>query len=234
MPEPAPAPVPETTTPGEFVEANDLSDFDLSTVPERIGYLHDLGLDYGWGPSSVAQYVIEHIHIWGGMPWWASIIGAGLLIRVLLLKPMLDASDIAAKMHNAKPLITPLREEMMRAMQQGDQLAVQQKRAEISRLHAAHGITAWKSFVPMLQVPFGYGIFRAVGGMTNLPVPGLLNETLLWINDMTVADPTYILPAITSALMYLTFKVCCFPSFSSIPTANHDCRKEASPAPWIS
>ncbi|KAJ5134463.1 hypothetical protein N7526_005828 [Penicillium atrosanguineum] len=193
MPEPAPP--------------SHLSDFDLSTLPERIGYLKgDLGLDYGWGTSAFTQWIIEHIHIWGGLPWWAAIIGTGFLIRASLLPFMLGASDQGARMHNLKPVITPLREDMMRELQGGNQTVGQQKRAEMQEIHKAHGIKWWKTVLPMLQIPLGFGIFRATRGMTSLPLPGLLDESFFWIKDLTLCDPYYFLPMMTSAAMYLTFK----------------------------
>lgn len=201
------APTPETANPGALTEAGDLADLDITTLPEKIGYLKELGLDYGWGPTSIMQYVIEHIHIWSDLPWWASIVGAGLLVRLILLKPMLNASDVSARMHNAKPITNPIRQEMMRALAQNNQVETHRKRAELTQAHADAGIEMWKTFVPMLQVPFGYGIFRIVRGMTSLPVPTILNESLLWLNDMTIADPMFILPGLTSLFMYLTFKV---------------------------
>lgn len=202
-----PASNPETTDSGALTEAGDLADIDIASIPEKIGYLKELGLDYGWGPTSVMQYIIEHIHIWGDMPWWASIVGAGLLVRLLLLKPMLDASDVSAKLHNVKPITNPLRQEMMRAVSENNQVEIHRKRAELNQAHLDAGVKMWKTFVPMLQIPFGYGIFRIVRGMTSLPVPTILDESLLWLNDMTIADPMFILPGLTSLFMYLTFKV---------------------------
>lgn len=205
------APTPETTDPGALTEASDLADFEIASIPEKIGYLKELGLDYGWGPTSIMQYVIEHIHIWGGMPWWASIVGAGLLVRFLLLKPMLQASDQSARMHNVKPVTNPIRQEMLRAVRENNQVEVHRRRAELTQAHVDAGVKMWKTFVPMLQIPFGYGIFRIVRGMTSLPVPTILDESVLWLNDPTIADPMFILPALTSLFMYLTFKVCWLP-----------------------
>lgn len=37
---------------------------DASPIPEQIGYLKDLGLDYGWGPTSFVQWLIENIHVY--------------------------------------------------------------------------------------------------------------------------------------------------------------------------
>jgi len=230
MPEPAPSPVPETTSPSEVAEATDLSDLDLSAIPEKLGYLKDLGLDYGWGTSSISQWFIEHIHIWGDLPWWASIVGTGLLLRTVLLPAMFAASDVSARVHNVKPITNPLQEDSRRAMQQGDQLTFQQKRAEINEIHRQHGVKMWKNAVPMLQVPFGFGIYRVTNGMASLPLPGLTEESFFWIKDLTVADPMYILPMVTAGALYLTLKVCCFPYFSPTPTSNHDNRKESNPA----
>ncbi|KAJ5689331.1 hypothetical protein N7462_003723 [Penicillium macrosclerotiorum] len=197
-----PAPSPETNAPADVSDIG----FDISQIPEKIGYLKELGLDYGWGTSSMVQYAVEHLHMWTGLPWWASIVGVGLAIRVALLKSMIDASDNGARMHNSRPLLDPLRREMMVAQKNGETAKFQMKRLEMSKLHSDYGIKPWKSFVPMLQIPFGYGVFRVVRGMTSLPVPALLDESILWLNDLTVSDPLYILPAISGACMYLTFK----------------------------
>lgn len=208
LPDNSPAPTPEATDSGALPEASDLADFDITTVPEKLGYLKELGLDFGWGPTSIVQYVVEHIHIWGDLPWWASIVGVGLLIRLALIKPMIAASDNASRLHNLKPTSEPLRQEMTRALQEGNQIEVHRKRAQLNQLNEQAGIKVSRSFWPMIQVPFGYGVFRLVRAMTALPVPAMMNESVLWLNDLSIADPTYILPILTSTFMYLAFKVC--------------------------
>ncbi|KAJ5182936.1 hypothetical protein N7492_000552 [Penicillium capsulatum] len=187
---------------------DDLSTLDISAIPEKIGYLKSLGLDYGWGPASVMEWLIEHIHIWGGLPWWASIITLGILTRAALLKPMLDASDNGAKLHNIKHLTAPLRSEIAAAMsgESRNPMQVQMKQAELRELNKQHGIKSWKSFVPMLQIPLAFGMFRVIRGMASLPVPGLANESVMWLTDLTVADPLYVLPALTSFFLYLSLK----------------------------
>ncbi|KAJ5723682.1 hypothetical protein N7488_001717 [Penicillium malachiteum] len=192
--------------PGELPNIDDLSSIDISKIPEHIGYLKELGLDFGWGPSGFMQWTLEHIHLGLGLPWWASIISLGLLVRLALLKPSLDASNVAAQNHNLKPLMAPLREKLMQAAKVNNQMDIARARAEIKELNAQHGIKVWKSFVPMLQIPLGFGMFRTIRGMTTLPVPGLLNEQTLWLTDLTVADPYFILPAISGFCLYQTFK----------------------------
>ncbi|KAJ5948977.1 hypothetical protein N7454_002284 [Penicillium verhagenii] len=197
---------PPVETPGELPNIEDLSAIDIASIPEHIGYLKALGLDYGWGPSSMMQWTLEHIHMWTGMPWWASIIGCGILIRLALLKPMLDASNQGAKLHNLKPVLNPVRARMLKAASEKNNIEVQRLRAESKQLQKDNGIHLYKSFIPMLQAPLGFGMFRVLRGMTELPVPALLNEQVLWLNDLTVSDPYLILPIISAYCLYRTLK----------------------------
>jgi len=179
---------------------------DITTIPERIGYLKELGLDFGWGFSSTMQWLIEHTHIWTGMPWWASIVAVGLITRVAMLKPVIGASENAARMTNAKSKTDPLRQKMVAASTEGNQQEAQIVGAQLKEINDAHGIKTWKSILPMLQIPLGFGCFRVVRAMTSLPVPALATETAGWVKDLTVADPTYILPMIAAGTLCLSLR----------------------------
>lgn len=196
---------PDPIIPEHVTNNTDL--FDISQIPEGIGYLKSLGLSYGWGPTSMVQYAVEHIHVYAGIPWWASIVAFGFLTRLVLFKSAMDASDNAAKMVKAKPKTDPLTKETARLMSEGKMQEAQVVRAQSSEVYAEYGVKTWKSFVPMLQLPIGFAIFRSSRGMTDLPVPGLLNESVAWLTDLTIPDPTYIIPALCSGLLYLTMKV---------------------------
>ncbi|KAL1970832.1 hypothetical protein VTN77DRAFT_2666 [Rasamsonia byssochlamydoides] len=184
----------------------DLSPLDIEQIPENVGYLKELGLDYGWGPSSMVEWTIEHIHIWTGLPWWASIVATGLLVRLALLKPAIMASDNAAKILAIRERSNSIRERIYYHTSTGNSIEMMKARAELQDLNREHDIKAWKSFVPLLQIPFGFGCYRVVNGMSSLPVPGLAAESLGWIADLTVRDPYFLLPAATTVLMYLTVK----------------------------
>lgn len=204
---PASDPAPAQGTLEGLSDAGDLEAFDITKIPEHIGYLKELGLDFGWGPAAMIEWLIEHLHITAGLPWWASIVGAGLVVRLALLKPMLTASDQGAKIQNLKPKTEPIRHQMMQALKDSNQIEVQRKRAELSAVNKENGVNPWKNLIPMLQIPIGFGTFRVVRGMASLPVPAMLDESVLWINDLTISDPYYMLPVVTSAFMYMTLKV---------------------------
>ncbi|KAJ5165257.1 Membrane insertase OXA1/ALB3/YidC [Penicillium coprophilum] len=196
--------LPEFALDGSLKNAVNIN--DITTIPERIGYLKELGLDFGWGFTSTMQWLIEHTHIWTGLPWWASIVTVGLLTRLAMLKPVIGASENAARMNNAKPKSEPLRRKMIAATTEGNQQEAQIARAELQQINNEFGIKTWKSFIPMLQIPLGFGCFRVVRAMTSLPVPAMATETAGWIKDLTVADPTYILPMIAAGTLCLSLR----------------------------
>ncbi|RAH73733.1 membrane insertase OXA1 [Aspergillus aculeatinus CBS 121060] len=203
----APADAPTVVPTPEVVEAvPDLVEIDITTIPEKIGYLKELGLDYGWGFSSTIEWIIEHVHIYSGLPWWASIIGTGLLVRLAMVKPTLEAANATTKLNNIKHLTTPIRAKQMAASRESNMLEMNKARADMQELHTKHGIQPWKAMIPMIQIPLGFGCYRVIKGMTSLPVPALTSEHVGWLQDLTIADPLYILPAVSSFFLYFSLK----------------------------
>ncbi|OJJ95498.1 hypothetical protein ASPACDRAFT_81973 [Aspergillus aculeatus ATCC 16872] len=203
----APADAPTVVPTPEVVEAvPDLAEIDITTIPEKIGYLKELGLDYGWGFSSTIEWIIEHVHIYSGLPWWASIISTGLLVRLAMVKPTLEAANATTKLNNIKHLTTPIRAKQMAASRESNMLEMNKARADMQELHTKHGIQPWKSMIPLIQIPLGFGCYRVIKGMTSLPVPALTSEHVGWLQDLTIADPLYILPAVSSFFLYFSLK----------------------------
>lgn len=203
---PSSAPADTSATP-PATTPDDLSTVDLSSIPEHIGYLKQVGLDYGWGFTATMEWLTEHAHLSLGLPWISSIILMGFLSRAVLLWPSLRASDNQAKLGKIKHLEEPLRAEVV-ALSRTNPVEARKKSLEIKKLRESHGIDAWKGLVPLLQIPLGFGMFRLTRGMASLPVPELAKESFLWLNDLTVADPYWILPIASSAMFWWTLKVC--------------------------
>lgn len=180
----------------------------MPDIPEKIGYLHELGLDYGWGPTSLVQWVVEHIHIYSGLPWWASIVATGILTRLILAKPVIDSMETANKVRKLRAITQPITQRMLHFQKVGNTLEVAKARAELQNIHREHGVNPIKGFLPLLiQIPIGFGTFRLVRGMAALPVPGLATEQLGWLSDMSLSDPFYILPFVCAATIYFNLRV---------------------------
>lgn len=176
-------------------------------VYDHLGFLKEMGLDYGWGPTALVETLLEHVHIYLGTPWWASIGISMLIIRATLFKIYIDAADASARRTTIKHLEEPLMARIRAAQAQRDQKAYQEAMIERIALNKAAGIIWWKPLVPFLQLPIGFGTFRLMRGMASLPVPGLDTGGLMWISDLTQSDPYFVVPLATAAAYYFTFKV---------------------------
>lgn len=184
-------------------------ELNLASIPERIGYLKDVcGLDYGWGPTATLEWVLEHLHLTAGLSWTLAIPALALLSRLCVFKFVRDAADMGARLREAKPLMDPLREKMLQAARAKDNALVMQHRLHLQAVQREYGIKMSKAFLPILiQIPLQFGGFRLLRGMSALPVPAFEHENWLWTFDLTQGDPYYMLPLMTSTLLYFNLKI---------------------------
>lgn len=125
-----------------------------------------------------------------------------------MLKAYIGASDAAARLAVMSDHVAPMKKRMQAAKDAQDQQAMLSIQREIMGDYRSAGIKMHKMFLPMIQIPLGYGTFRLMHGMADLPVPGLEDGGFLWIKDLTLADPIFLLPVATSAAFWYTVKVC--------------------------
>ncbi|EPQ67752.1 hypothetical protein BGT96224_4451 [Blumeria graminis f. sp. tritici 96224] len=161
-----------------------------------------MGLDWGWGPTSVMEYAIEHLHVYMGGPWWLTITAAAILTRAALFMPYVSAADNAARLAVVSPITKPIMTKMVAAQKAGDQIAFLQYKQEQSLIHRRAGIKAWKAGIPLIQMVLGFGTFRLLNGMAKLPVPGLETGGTLWFANLAAPDPLYLLPMATAATLH--------------------------------
>ncbi|KAF2841518.1 TOM13-domain-containing protein [Patellaria atrata CBS 101060] len=197
------------------VDASPLPDMDmmnltgdnLKNIPEGIGYLKSLGLDYGWGPTSVIEWTLEHVHVLSGTPWWASIMLTTLLVRLFVFPLFVSASNNQARMQAVAPIAKPLQERMNEIRITGDMNQMFKVKAQLSTLYKDAGVSMFGVFrAPLVQGVLGFGTFRLCRGMANLPVPGLETGGLLWLTDLTRPDPYFLIPVLTSLVFHYLLK----------------------------
>ncbi|OAX77886.1 hypothetical protein ACJ72_07809 [Emergomyces africanus] len=191
----------------DSLSAIDLASVDISQIPEKLGYLKAIGLDYGWGPSRLIETILESLHIYGGLPWWGAAISTAVLLRVAVLKFAMDASDTSAKVASVKHLTQPLQEQVQRCYRENDTVGMQRAQQERKIINETHNIKLMKLAFPLVQLPLSFGAFRVLRGMSALPVPGLDSESFLWLYNVTLHDPYFILPVTTGIVMHYTFKL---------------------------
>ncbi|KIW39015.1 uncharacterized protein PV06_08832 [Exophiala oligosperma] len=192
---------PHGTTPSPEVAA-DVP--DLSSIPEDIGYLKTVcGLDFGWGPTSTLEFCLEHLHITAGLTWTASIIALAFLIRGMIFFPAVGAADQGSRLKLVQPAATELREKVQEGLRNNNRQAAMEAQQQIREIYKEAGVSMRKAFLPViLQMPLQFCAFRLLRDAAAVPVPAFESEQFLWITDLSVADPMYLLPLGTAAMTY--------------------------------
>ncbi|CUS07822.1 unnamed protein product [Tuber aestivum] len=169
---------------------------------EHIGFLKEFGLDYGHGFTTLVQSLIEHVHVYTGVPWFGTIILSVGVLRLLQFPFYLKMSDTAAKMKELNPFVIPITKKMQDAQMAGDKLGMLEARAELTQAYSRSGVKRLWLFFPISQIPVFYGFYKNLHGMSDIPIPGLTEGGFSWFTDLSVADPFYLLPMATSAALF--------------------------------
>ncbi|KJZ74514.1 hypothetical protein HIM_06110 [Hirsutella minnesotensis 3608] len=205
-----PAPPTEPAVPASEVDLSSISELvsaeEILKMPEELGFLSAIGLDFGWGPSTVMQWVLEHVHVWTGLGWGGSIVVTSLLIRVALLYPQLRSLQFAAI--NQEMQKDPRSLEAKKLLQQAyagtseERMMRRQQYSVINKaLRERYNVSSFDVLWGLLPIPFTFGLFRVLRNMTYIPVPSLETAGFLWFEDLVATDPYYILPVLSTAAM---------------------------------
>ena len=181
--------------------------FDPDGVPYR----------FVLGVATRAADAIAAVHDAAALPWWATIVAVGGLIRFALLPINIASLRNAARMADAKGDIVALRRAYARvsAAAAGARPSLTERIALMTTLQqgvraALHKVNCypWRSLAaPLVQVPF---VFAAVLGARHSVLLGdesFEKGGILWFTDLTAPDPFYILPMASIALAYASLEV---------------------------
>ncbi|KAF2826841.1 mitochondrial export translocase Oxa1 [Ophiobolus disseminans] len=182
-------------------------EIDPTALIDHAGQLKELGLDYGWGMTTVFERTMEQIYLNSGFGWAGTIMVAGVVVRCATFVFQALSSDKMAALASLKPITQPIQEKMEDAIKRGDKQQEQIYKMQQAQIMAPYmgGIFSMGGFM-MAQAWIGFSAFRCLRAMGELPVPGMVHDGLFWFTDLTVRDPYFILPATTTAIFYLIFK----------------------------
>lgn len=209
----APSPAAAPSTLPDDVDAAAVADLvndaDILNMPEGLGYLKAMGLEFGWGPTSMMQWTLEHVHIWTGLGWGASIVATTLVIRALAFYPQVKSMQFSSGM--AKVQQDPQFQEGKKLYSQGyvnrDQATLQKGSYLMQQVQKSYGVSKLGMVWGFLPIPFTFGIFRCLSNMVAIPIPSMETGGYLWFTDLTIKDPYFLLPVAATSLMFLSIMV---------------------------
>jgi len=153
------------------------------------------------------QTLLEYVHVYGGTPFWGSIVVTAFIVRSLVFPLIIQASETGARLAAMRPVLAPLQAKMKEAAAAKNTNGMQAARREAKEVYQATGIKLWKMALPFLQIPLGFGSWRVLRNMADLGVPGLTTGGFLWLPNLTIPDPYFITPFVCAAFQHLSMRV---------------------------
>ncbi|GER30291.1 mitochondrial inner membrane protein OXA1 [Striga asiatica] len=148
-------------------------------------------------PVAALQYLIDYVHCYTGLSWWASIGATTLLLRCLQLPLTIHSIKSSTRFALLRPLL-----EMIKADVRIRGMSPAEGRARTKVLLKKYGVTPFGSWMGFLiTFPISCCYFFAVKNMAG-NVPSFSQGGILWFTDLTTPDTTYIFPVLT-ALAFL-------------------------------
>ncbi|KAF4588739.1 Mitochondrial inner membrane protein oxa1 [Pleurotus pulmonarius] len=178
-----------------------------SPPPLEFGDLAALGL-ISYTPAGFIRWSFELINVTTALPWFHTIVVGSLLWRALLTPFVIQNLQNTARLQPIQPKLLELRDEMKRASESGDRLAMQRCALKQKKIYGDAGVSMGKMMLtPFIQLPVTLGLFFGVRKMCSLPVEQLKESGLSWLPDLTVPDPLGLLPWVLMVVVNIQISV---------------------------
>ncbi len=154
-------------------------------------------IDFGWfsGLAKLILYIMKYFYSLFGN-WGVAIILLTLLVRVIVLPFNLMSFKSMKKMQLLQPEMKALREKYKDDPQKMNQ--------EVMQLFKTHKANPMGGCLPMLlQFPVFIALYRMLGQSIEL----YQAPFGLWIHDLSLKDPYYVLPVLMGVTMYAQQKL---------------------------
>jgi len=198
---------PEPTNIPEVVTSLDIPS-TLEILPLNYGDLASLGFSQ-WTPVGIAQWSMELVQVASGMPWFWTIVTVTVLSRLIVLPFNIISLRTAAKLAPYQPRLMQLREELQKTGgPTKDPIGIQKISLQQKKIYQDAGVSMMGPLLtPLVQAPVSLGMFLGVKRLCDFPLEQLKVGGLGWITDLTVPDPTYLLPLAVFALINVQISV---------------------------
>jgi YidC/Oxa1 family membrane protein insertase len=178
--------------------------FTLYAGPKSFTLLQTYGrglekmVDYGWfGVLAKPMFWLMKQFYSLTKNYGIAIILLTIVVRALLFYPSLKSATSMEEMKKIQPQITELREKYKKDPSKMN--------AEMMKLYKEHKVNPVGGCLPMLlQLPFFVALYNVLSVSIELRQAPFIP---IWIKDLSVYDPYYILPILMGASMILTMKM---------------------------
>uniref|UniRef100_A0A0K0F5W6 Mitochondrial inner membrane protein OXA1L (inferred by orthology to a human protein) n=1 Tax=Strongyloides venezuelensis TaxID=75913 RepID=A0A0K0F5W6_STRVS len=176
-------------------------------LAEKQSILSEMGLFEWYKPTGYIRYAMEYCHLSFDIPWWGAIAATTITLRLLLFYvQVLTQRNVAIQSHYRDEM-TEFQRRMRNAQLENDFRSLQLILLEQNTFMKEKGIKQSKQlFLMLANSSIFMSQFWAVKKFVTLSYPGFETGGLLWLQDLTIPDPLYVLQIATSLTTYGVLK----------------------------
>ncbi|CAD6204232.1 unnamed protein product [Miscanthus lutarioriparius] len=202
---PAPAPNLEAAPAAEVDAAGVLADAAeaAAAVPAPFpGEVAAAAAD-SFPPVAALQHMIDAIHTFTGLNWWACIALTTLIIRSATIPLLVNQLKATTKLRAINPEMEAIKDQM----DSMDPKSAQEGQAKMKALFKKHGVSPLTPMKGLLiQGPMFMSFYFAISNMVE-KVPSFKGGGALWFTDLTTPDSLYLLPVLTGLTFLATVEL---------------------------
>ncbi|OWM70387.1 mitochondrial inner membrane protein OXA1-like [Punica granatum] len=153
-------------------------------------------------PVAALQHLIDGVHSFTGLNWWASIAMTTILIRGATVPLLINQLKSTSKLSMMRPHLEELNQKFKESAMDPDAVAKHKQR--VMALFKDFGVSPLTPLKGLfIQSPIFISFFLAINNMAE-KVPSFQTGGTLWFIDLTTPDSFYILPILTSLTFWIT------------------------------
>ncbi|KAG4970971.1 hypothetical protein JHK85_037392 [Glycine max] len=184
--------------------ADVLADTTMDSVASQAPVVNEVAIAAAdsFLPVQALQYVIDAVHFYTGLNWWAAIVLTTLLIRTATVPLLINQLKATSKLTLMRPHLEEIKQEMEGLTM--DPVAVAKGQQQMKKLFKEYGVSP---FTPLkglfIQGPIFVSFFLAITNMAE-KVPSFKHGGASWFIDLSTPDALYVFPVLTALSFLIT------------------------------
>eukprot|EP00127_Corallochytrium_limacisporum_P002218 Clim_evm6s109 gene=Clim_evmTU6s109 len=159
----------------------------------------------GYNPACAVRHLLEFTSATTGMEYSWTIIAVVLAFRTLMSPLQIWTQKKVAKLTEFRTEIEEFKTRINEAQTEKDKMTAMM---DLQKFQQEKGISFFDGlYGPLIQAPVLMSFFFGIRGMSNEELPSLKDTSFLTCPDLTMADPTYLMPIMSTTALWLTMEL---------------------------
>lgn len=159
-------------------------------------------------PTTIFAHALESIHQFSGLGWTGTIVAFTMSMRLILLPAYIKQTRATITAGNLKGDVDNFQSRIQSLRANNQIPEARQELQEMYKFLRANNCHPSRTILlSLLPLPMFMSTFFALRNMSNQPIESFLNGGWAWFENLTLADPFYILPVVSTLTMLTSFEV---------------------------